>query len=389
MQVFKTYFKIVKKNILHLSIYIFVFLLISILIVNLTEGNTISTDFTSSRTPIAIFNYDEDSEFSNNFVDFLTKYTEVIDIEDEPEAVQDALYFRRVEYVVKIPATFSKDFKDGKNIMIQKTAIPNSTSNMYIDFLIDKYMNSARIYIDNIPGITDGELKNYVEEDVTKEADVTIETFGQKESKGNGIYYYFNFYAYAAFATIILGVTSIIVTFNKTEIKKRNLASPIKLSNYNFQIILGSLIFTIGVWAIICFGGLALYGNEFFSRNVILLLVNSFILSFVVLSISFLIANLVKNKNAIDAISNILTLVLCFLSGVFVQQEYMSAEVLKAASFTPTYWYVKAVDEIKVLTEWSIENILPILNYMLIELIFGVAILAIALVVVKQRRASN
>lgn len=390
MQVFKTYFKIVKQNIKHLSIYFFIFLVISMIITGQTTKDKADTNFSDTKRPIAIFNYDKNSEFSNNFVKFLSKYTEVVEIEDKTETIQDSLFFRKVEYIVKVPNGFTKEFKtDNDQAEIIKMSIPDSTSSFYIDFLIEKYMNAARLYLNNIPNITDAQLNEYIEKDLALETNLKIETFGNTTDINEAQYYYFYFFAYAIFSIIILGVTSIILSFNQTEIKKRNLSSPIKLSNYNFQIILASLVFTIIVWAIICSASAVVFGGLSFDINTLLLLVNSLILSLVVLSISFLLVNLLKNRSAIDAVSNILSLGLCFISGVFVEQEYMSAEVLKVASFTPTYWYVKTINSIKVLTEWNMENISPIINYMLIQLVFGIAILAIALVVVKQKRASN
>lgn len=390
MQVFKTYFKIVKKNMKHLSIYFFIFLVISMIITSQTTKDKADTNFSDTKRPIAIFNYDKNSEFSNNFVKFLSKYTEVIEIEDKTETIQDSLFFRKVEYIVKVPNGFTKEFKTNNDqAEIIKISIPDSTSSFYIDFLIEKYMNAARLYLNNIPDITDTQLNEYIERDLALETNLKIETFGATTDTNDAQYYYFYFFAYAIFSIIILGVTSIILSFNETEIKKRNMSSPIKLANYNSQIILASLLFTVISWAVICLASAVVFGGLSFDLNTLLLLVNSLILSLVVLSISFLLVNLLKNRSAIDAVANILSLGLCFISGVFVEQEYMSAEVLQVASFTPTYWYVKAINSIKVLTEFNMENISPIINYMLIQLIFGVAILAIALVIVKQKRASN
>lgn len=390
MQVFKTYFKIVKKNITSISIYFFVFLFISILITNQIPKTDSVETFDSTKSRIAIFNYDKNSDFSNSFESFLSEHTKVIEIEDETESMQDALYFRDVVYIVKIPNGFGKGIEKGENVQIEKTAIANSNDNVYIDLLINKYMNTAKKYIENIPNITNEQLNAYLTEDMAIEADVKMQTYyGEAVKTESNIGYYFNYYAYVIFAIVILGVTTIILTFNSTELKKRNMCSPIKLSSYNFQIILSSLVFTVIVWILICLLSFPIYGNALDIKNTLLLFANALIISIVVLSISFLLGNVMKSKGAIDAISNILTLGLSFLSGVFVPQAIMSASVLKIASFTPTYWYVKAVEEITSLTVWSSENILPIVNYMIIQLIFAIAILAISLLIVKQKRSSK
>ncbi|MDF2865466.1 MAG: hypothetical protein K0R72_275 [Clostridia bacterium] len=390
MQVFKTYFIIVKKNITSISIYFFVFLFISMLITSQTPKENSVESFDSTKSRIAIFNYDKNSDFSNSFESFLNEHAKVIDIKDRPESMQDALYYRDVVYIVKIPNGFGESMINGSNVKIEKTAIAGSNDNIYIDLLINKYMNTAKNYIENIPNITNKQLNTYLTEDMSIEADVKIQTYdGEAVKTESNIGYYFRYYAYVIFAVVILGVTTIILTFNSTELRKRNLGSPIKLSSYNFQIILGSFVFTIVVWVLICLLSFPIYGDVAISKNTILLFVNALIISMVVLSISFLLGNVMKSKGAIDAISNILTLGLSFLSGIFVPQEIMSQSVLKIASFTPTYWYVKAVEDITSLTVWSSENITPIINYMAIQMIFAVAILAVSLLIVKQKRSSK
>jgi ABC-2 type transport system permease protein len=217
MQVFKTYFKIVKQDIVHLSIYFFIFLVISIIITSQTTKDKANIDFSDTKRPIAIFNYDKNSEFSNNFVKFLSKYTEVVEIEDKTETIQDSLFFRKVEYIVKIPNGFTKEFKtDNDQAEIIKMSIPDSTSSFYIDFLIEKYMNAARVYLNNIPDITDAQLNEYIEKDLALETNLKIETFGKSADANEAQYYYFYFFAYAIFSIIILGVTSIILSFNQT-----------------------------------------------------------------------------------------------------------------------------------------------------------------------------
>jgi len=47
-----------------------------------------------------------------------------------------------------------------------------------------------------------------------------------------------------------------------------------------------------------------------------------------------------------SAAANVFSLGSCFISGVFVPQDLMSNTVLKIASFTPNYWFVKANNSI-------------------------------------------
>ena len=90
-----------------------------------------------------------------------------------------------------------------------------------------------------------------------------------------------------------------------------------------------------------------------------------------------------------SAASNVVSLGCCFISGVFVPQQYLGKTVLSIASFNPTYWYVKANNEISALVNFSKENLMPIFMSMAIILCFAIAIFAITLVIIKQKRLSN
>jgi ABC-2 type transport system permease protein len=127
------------------------------------------------------------------------------------------------------------------------------------------------------------------------------------------------------------------------------------------------------------------YKNSF-NLNTVYFILNSFGFAICGASISFLIGNLVKSQSAISAVSNVITLGSSFISGVFVPQELLGSSVLKIASFTPTYWFVRANDSIAALTQFDFTHVKNILSYILIELGFGLAFFAIALVIGKKRR---
>jgi ABC-2 type transport system permease protein len=120
--------------------------------------------------------------------------------------------------------------------------------------------------------------------------------------------------------------------------------------------------------------------------NTVYFIINSLVFAVCGAGISFLIGNSVKSPNAIPAISNVVTLGLCFISGVFVPMELLGNSVLKIASFTPTYWFVKANNQIAELTQFDLANLEPILSSMLIQFGFALAFFTAALVINKKRR---
>ena len=153
----------------------------------------------------------------------------------------------------------------------------------------------------------------------------------------------------------------------------------------NIQMMLGNVSFAILIWLIMKIPSLVMYGDYMFTKKGLLFLLNSFIFTLPVLSISFLIANIVKSKNAISAASNVVSLGTCFISGVFVPRDFLGETLLKFASFTPTYWYVKSNHIIANIDRLKEEDIRSILTSILIMLIFALTALVITMVIKKQK----
>lgn len=385
MIVFKTYFKIIKKLSSQLSIYLVIFLGLAVLFSFMGSTNQVDK-FTQSKTRVAFINNDEHSVLIKNFKDFLEKRSIYVDIEDKTEKLQDALFFREVEYIARIPAGFTAAIMSGKDTMIDKTVVSGSTSSIYTDMLINKYFNTAKLYVKNYKSITQEELVKQIEKDLSVETNVEIMTSGGKAVDTSETENYFNYLAYILISVIILGVSSIMMVFNNLNLKRRNLCSPIRNTSINIQILLGNIVFSIACWGLMIILAFILYKDKMFNINTLYFCINSLVLTLTILSMSFLVGIVIKSKNAQSGISNVLSLGLCFLSGVFVPQNLLGENVLAIAKFTPTYWYVKANRVIGNLTNFSADNLAPVITSLLIELGFAIALVSIALVMSKRKQ---
>lgn len=125
-----------------------------------------------------------------------------------------------------------------------------------------------------------------------------------------------------------------------------------------------------------------------YNLNTVYFVLNSFVFAFCCASISYLIGNLAKSQDAVSAVCNVVSLGFSFISGAFVPQEMLGASILKIASFTPTYWYVKANNTIAGLTQFDFSHLKPVLSDMLILVCFSAAFFAVALVAGKKQRYS-
>lgn len=388
MQVFKVYFKIIKANIGQISIYLVIFLALSI-VFSISLKPKSEESFAQTKTNVAFINLDGNTSLTEGFKKYLLKNVNFIDMGNNKEKLQDALFYRNVEYIVTIPKGFTKNFLEGKPIEIEKTVVPDSTTRMYVDMAINKYFNLARVYVNNMPGITEENLVKEVDKGGVSDTQVQLKAFGDKKQNNSFGVIYFNYLAYSLFAILILGVSSILMVFNNKNLHRRNLCSPMKSRNFNFQLIMGNLVFALLCYVILVGLGFIVNRDNMMSYNGLLLCINALVFTIAALSISYLVGLLIKSRGAQSAVSNVLSVGFCFISGVFVPQEFLSDKALTIASFNPTYWYVKANNAIGALSSFSFDNISGVLTYMCIELAFALAIFSIALVVSKQRRISN
>lgn len=387
MQIYKVFFKVVYKNLPQIMIYVVVFVSMAAAFANM-YSNPVDINFAETKANIAFINYDTDSRIAEGLKNYLSKNANIVNIPDDTKKLQDALFFRRVEYIVRVPEGFTEGLVGGKEVQLEKTTFPGSASGIHLDNIINKYLNTVKIYSSNIENISFEQLLSYVDADLSQETEVRFNSSINATPKHQNVVYYYNYLAYSMFAILILGVCSVAIVFNNKDLKKRNLCSPVRLKNMNFQMVLANISFALLTWFALVFASFIMYRSYMFTVRGLLFLLNSLVFTFAALSISYLIANVIKSRGAMSAAANVVSLGTCFISGIFVPQVFLGKTVLRIASFTPNYWYVKSNNIIADLSYFNMENLAPVFMNMLIIIGFAVAMLSVTLAVIKQRRVS-
>jgi len=388
MQVFKVYFKVIYKNMIQIAIYLMVFLFFLIVLAN-TYNSPENTNYAEIKVNMAFINYDKDSKIVEGLKDYISSKANIVSIEDDVQKLQDALFFREVEYIVKVPEGFTGSLLNEGSIVLDKTSLPESTSGIYMDSIINKYLNTVKTYASTLSDLSHEELTRSVHNDMDQNAEVVLNSYSKEASESEKCSYYFNYLAYSLLSILILGISAVMIVFNQTDLKKRNLCSPVKLRTMYFQIIMGSLIFTLVIWFILVLASFIMYGSYMFTTKGILFIINSLIFAVVSLSIGYLTGNAIKNKNVMSAVTNVVVLGTSFISGVFVPQALLGDTVKAIASFTPNYWYVKSNNTIAGMVNVNMENLSPIFVNMLIMMGFAAVMLVMTMFVVRRNRMSN
>lgn len=386
MLVFKTYFKILKKHIVSVIIYAVLFLSIAIAFTSNTDvGNE---KYQAKKVATMVVNEDGQSALLDGFLKYLGDYAIFVEPEDNEESRKDALFYEKTKYILTIPKGFSDTFAKDGSVKINKQTVPNSMEAMSIDTAIDNYFNMAKAYLKNVPGIDYDKMNTYIVENSKNETKVKFSV----AVKDNVTYsnefnsFFFNFVGYIIIAVYITSVSMIMLSFNGIDIRRRQTASPITSRRFNIQLIISNLVFVLGYLVLFMIAGYVLNKSRMINANTILIWINAVVFSLTVLSFSYLVGITVQSRKAIGMIATGISLSLAFISGIFVPQQYLGSSVLKVASFTPTYWYVKANDTLAKVTSFHSSEISSTIGYMAIETGFTIAIISIALVVSKRKR---
>lgn len=380
MTVFKCYMKILKKNIGLISIYLVIFFSTAMILQASAKKEHLE-DFEKARINLAIADQD-DSTLSHALTEYLKTIHNVYRISAEPTVMQEELFYRNAEYIVQIPKDFYKTCIVDEN-PLSVTKVPGSYSSFYVDQQINAWLNSIRTY--TAAGFSQKEAAAAALEQSVSE--VTMYHDEETAVETPGYTYYFRYIPFLFLAVLCYSMGYILLAFRKEDIQKRMLASAISTRRQNLEGLLAMFTISLLLWLIAVVGAGVMYGKELLTSKVLgYYLLNTFLMLTIALSLAYLIGLFIKNSNMLNGISNIISLGICFLSGVFVPMNIMDKKVLMVAQFLPVYWYENVNETLSRYHVVSGKVAVDIWKSMGIEVMFTFALLALILAVSKYKR---
>lgn len=366
MTVFKNYFKVAKKWFPMILIYTLIF--VGIATITSTSKAQSNQMFEASETNIALINHDQETKLTQAFTQYIKDNAHFVEIEDNEGELRDALFFRKVDYIMIIPHNFTKDFLNDKNVKIKTMEVPDSYSAIYSKTLMNRYFNTAKLYLK--AHISQDNMIKHIQNDLQVHSDIEMES-GIQNSQINDVASFYNFSNYTLLAIIIVVTSMVMLSFCDDKIMKRNMISKVSYQSFHRQLLLANIIMAYGVWLIYVIASFCLYQEIMLTHHGLLLILNSFVFVIAVLVLSFLLTTLTNNKQIIDGISTVIGLGTSFIAGAFVPQEYLADFVLNISKLTPSYWFISNNNMIAKLSSFSWDNLRPILENMGIVLGFA------------------
>jgi len=141
MIVFKTFLKVLNKNKGIILLYTLILLIFAYF--NMKNGET-TTNFSSEKTDVYILLEDENIGLTKNLVDYLKSVSLVKEIKEEK--LEDALFYRDVSMIIKIPKNYRIDTLNGINREIEIQSTGDYTASLE-KMLLEKYLRIQKIYL--------------------------------------------------------------------------------------------------------------------------------------------------------------------------------------------------------------------------------------------------
>lgn len=391
MTVFKTFLKVLNKC--KFSVILNTVILLIFAGVNMTTSDT-QVNFEATKPDILIVNQDDNIGITQNLTKYLEENCEIIAVKDNEDAINDALFYREVNYVIYIPQNYRQDVLKGEKPEIQIKSTGDYQAS-YAEMLLTRYVKVQNIYVEELAKQTDD--KTLIEEKLENEI---IEKINQTISKQTEIEmtskldttglekatFYYNFANYTLLAGVILVICLILSSFHEEKIRKRTIVSSMKYQKHNRILLLSNGLFALVLWLFYVFISFFVVGNVMFSMQGLIYIVNSFVFTLCALTIAVLVGNIVNNKNAMSGIVNVIALGSSFLCGAFVPVEWLPDTVLKIAHILPSYWYIQSNELIKTMEEFNLETLKPIMINMGVVLLFSIGFVIVTNLITRKKR---
>ncbi len=392
MQVYKTFFKVLRKY--KISLIMYSAIMIFMIWIFASESTSGSNEIVQKKYTLLVVDEDN-SEVSKEFVSYLGKKHNLDDGEYTEDQIKDMLFYENISEYIVIPKGFGEEVnsvveskKDGKTVseeefgsLLQATYDDGMPRGIFINMQINQYLNAVTDYMALGDNMTDASKKADEALDISEFVTVREEEINVNEVK----YASFLVLPYGILSIIFSGVIPVIVSFNEKEKKNRTNVSSMKLTARNISLVLGAatvafVVATVFIAVITLKNG----GGFAFTDSWWLSVLNTYIYTLTAtLLLSMLTSFPIIAAKGTTSASSIITVIVglsfAFLGGTFVDLDILGEGVAKVGRFIPNYWYSVACKKIW----YDGAGLSDLIGCFGLQLLFGLVCLAVGLAVTR------
>lgn len=370
--------------IINIGIFLFMCFLYGIASPSADGFNSIS----SAKISIAWKDQDQ-SDLSKALFDYVNEKTDVYLLNESEEMIKDALFYGQIVAVVHVPKGFEEQFMtQGSVLNINQQ--PNSTQGIMLQQQLNSFLRQMHILRLQEPTQSYQEVAQKSREIMSLQSEVALMKTNEQSDQDSYRNNLYKFFSYIMIQTLLNTIGLAIMLVYRPDIMKRNLASPLKSTNFNMSVCAAVLLFGTIMWFVLISTILVVQKGELLTLSNVLYMLNSYVYACVGMALAFLVSVCLFNKRngtiILTAFSTTFSLGSAFLCGAFVPQALMGEQILQVAHFLPGYWYVKACDTLQLMTDTALQESLI---YIGIQVLFVITLFVLGLYIMKQKRRMN
>ena len=375
MHLFKNFFRLLRNNSTGVIIYAFIFvaMIVGVIAAAPALASETSGEAYATQTSVNITYIDGDhSALSEGLIDYLSVNNNVTAVFGRSQSsIQDLVFFGLSEYHL----TIEDGFADGTGEITYLTNMESSGGIYMIDNAVNNYIQAYKDY-ENM-GYAPEKCAELAKELMLDTATLNIvekDDGRSATSAGDVVIVFINqFFPYLSLGFITLGIGHTVIANNNKLIGDRIECSPVNRKKISFSNSLGIAASGLVLWilfmainAILGF----IKGSDAFREYWWLLMINSFLTTLISCAFASFVTSFDLTSNSLSMVTNIASLSMAFMSGVFVPQYLLGEGLLTVAKFMPMYWCVYASNMVDVNTAFESDKLLMCFG---IEILFAVA----------------
>lgn len=328
--IFKNYLKLMKKNLNSFLIFFGVFIFLFIMF----SKNTTQVKFEEVKLDILVNNLDK-GERSKSLVEYLKKTQNVTEKKVSDDEAKTLIFKRKYNAYLTIYENFESNLNEGKNAA---SLIGDDTKPSFIFFKIDldKFINFQKAAITS--NTSDEEVMRTIENKIdVKIADSNVYNENTVHQKYLAL---FGILGYAILGATLSVVINVEVSFSDENIKRRLSLAPVSPLKMVLQQYLAQICISLGVSFLFLIIIKILSPDVMNHINILNTSLAVIMYGFATISIGNMLVALTSSKQVLNGLVSIVSLVVSFLSGIFIPEDILPKVVLTISKIFPTRYFL-------------------------------------------------
>lgn len=320
------------------------------------------------------------------------------DVPDDRLAMERAVAQGQVDCLFVVPEGFGDDFLAAARAGRETPAVEAAYGFVGADGALassaaERWLSAAAVAAAADPSAGGATISEEADKAAAETASVTVLPSPKAEDAAGGVNaftFYLQWSIYTTVASVIACTAALFSAFDRTDVRRRDLASPETYASYTLQVAGAALVVTLACWGAATAVGLAFFGADAAAMGptgLAATLGASLFFCLVPLAVSFLAGQFGCGFGGANAIGNLLGMAMSFLGGAWVSLSLLGPEVQAVARFTPGWWYTDALARARDLATSADPGgaLEAVAADLAVVLLFAVATFLVALVVGKLR----